>query len=217
MALQIGDKEICQAFIIRTSDFASKTKVPQCCFVVSSKILYNTESSSKAFRNYLLRKFHINQVVELSPVNNKIRGGNHIFDDARQPAAVITFKYEPQNLPTYNNVIKHITVKPNLFFLYYKTIVIEKHDVKNIKQEYFIEYFGGFDWLWKVLVHGSALDIHFIKRLKEDFKTVRELLFSYEQKGGLKMKDGDKKIDTQKILNYDYLDAEKEFRPFTTL
>lgn len=216
LPLQIGDKEICQAFIIRTSDFATKTNIPKCCFVVSSKVLYNTESSSQTFRSYFLQKFHIKQVVELSPVNNKIRGGNHIFDHARQPAAVIVFIPEIENKITSENIVQHITVKPNRFFLYYKTIVIEKHDVKNVKQEYFIERFGGFDWLWKVLVHGSALDIHFIKRLKNDFTKVKEYLdeLGYEPKGGLKVTDGKKKIDTSKILSYDYLDAEKEFRPY---
>ena len=216
LPLQIGDKEICQAFIIRTSDFATKKNIPKCCFVVSSKVLYNTENSSKAFRNYFLQKFYIKQVVELSPVNNKIRGGNHIFDAARQPAAVITFQYEPESISTRNNIVQHITVKPNRFFLYYKTIVIEKHDVKDIKQEYFIEQFDGFDWLWKVLVHGSALDIHFIKRLKQGFKSVQSYFdeFGYEAKGGLKVKDGIKKNDTSKILSYDFLDAEKEFKPF---
>ncbi len=214
--LQIGDKEICQAFLVRTSDFRSNGKVPKCSFIVSSKVLYNTGSSSKAFRNYFLRKFHVKQVVELSPVNNKIRGGNHIFDEARQPAAIITYIPASTHEYTGNNVIQHITVKPNKFFLFYKTIVVEKHDVKRIKQEYFIEEYGGDDWLWKVLVHGSALDIHFLQRLKSQFQTIQECFeeLGYLSNGGLKLKDGKKKIDSSKFHSYDYLDAEKEFRPY---
>jgi len=221
LTLQIGDKEICQAFLVRTSDFASKIKSPKCSFVVSSKVLYNTEKSSKSFRNYFLFKFHIKQVVELSPVNNKIRGGKHIFENARYPAAIITFIPEVNNKITFENVIQHITVKPNIFFLYYKTILIEKHDVKRIKQEYFIEKLGGFDWLWKTLVYGNALDVHFIKRLKDKnkYKTANQYFneLEYELNGGLKLKDGDRKFDTTHILNYDFLDAEKEFRPYIAL
>ena len=32
-----------------------------------------------------------------------------------------------------------------------------------------------FDWLWKVLVYGSYLDFNFIKRLKEEFKPIKEI------------------------------------------
>jgi len=220
--LEIGDKEICQAFLVRTSDFASESKSPICSFIVSSKVLYNSGNSSKRFRSYFLHKFHIKQVVELSPVNNKIRGGNHIFENARYPAAIITYVPEVNEGITSNNVIQHITVKPNIFFLHYKTIVIEKHDVKNIKQEYFIEESGGFDWLWKTLVYGNALDIHFIKRLKDksQFKTADQYFkdLGYNRNGGLKITDDSqknkKKFDTTPILDYDYLDADKDFRPF---
>lgn len=215
MPLEIGDKEICQAFLIRTSDFAEDKKNTKCSFIVSSKVLYNTGETSKKFRAYFLHLFHIKQVVELSPVNNKIRGGNHVFENARYPAAIITFVPEKENNSTHQNIIQHITIKPNRFFLYYKTILVEKHDVKNIKQEYFIEDLGGFDWLWKVLVHGNALDIHFIKRLKDlhtNGDRVPEL--EYEWKGGLKLVDSDKKLDTTKILNYNYINAGKGFRPY---
>lgn len=221
LLLQIGDKEICQAFLIRTSDFASESRYPKCSLIVSSKVFYNSGKPSKIFRNYFLLKFHIKQVVELSPVNNKIRGGSHIFENAKYPAAIVTFIPEVNNSITSDNIIQHITVKPNIFFLYYKTILIEKHDVKRIKQEYFIERLGGFDWLWKTLVYGNALDIHFIKRLKDKkrFKPAKQYFdeFEYHYKGGLKEKDGSNKKDATSIINFDFLDADKEFRPFIAL
>lgn len=218
LKLEIGDKEICQAFILRTSDFISESKSPICCFVVSSKVLYNGQTSSKNFRNYFLQKFSLTQVVELSPVNNKIRGGHHIFENARQPAAILTFIPQLNDKISRNTIVQHITVKPNKFFIYYKTIVIEKHDVKFIKQEFFITKFGGFDWLWKVLVHGNVLDIHFLKRLKQNKQNLNFYINNgvYEYKGGLKVIDGSNKNNTKDIQNYEYLDAEKGFRPFST-
>jgi hypothetical protein len=215
--LEIGDKEICQAFMIRTSDFVSENKTPSCCFIVSSKVLYNGQNSSKTFRNYLLENFSINQVVELSPVNNKIRGGNHIFEHAKQPAAIISFVPQRNIKLSRNNVVQHITVKPNKFFIYYKTVVIEKHDVKSIKQEYFMEKYGGYDWLWKVLVHGNVLDIHFLKRLKQNQVTLKNLINDgeCESNGGLKLVDGNNKYDTSEIFNFDYFDAETGFKPYS--
>jgi len=218
LVLQLGDNDICQAFLVRTSDFSKESNLPLCSFIISSKVLYNTSKSSKTFRNYFLNKFNIKQVVELSPVNNKIRGGKHIFENARQPAAIITFTPNTEQNSTKENIIRHITVKPNRFFLEYRTIVIEKHDVKNIKQEYFIEKFGGHDWLWKVLVYGNALDIHFMRRLKnkDAYKTANQYFeeLGYEWNTGLKLKDGDKKFDAGNILNYKYLDAKLEFQQF---
>ncbi|WP_421921158.1 Eco57I restriction-modification methylase domain-containing protein [Marinifilum sp.] len=218
LALQIGGKEICQAFLIRSSDFATKQKAPKCSFVVSSKVLYNTGKTSKNFRNYFLSKYNIHQVVELSPVNNKLRGGNHIFENARYPAAIITYIPEKNNGNTSKNVIQHITVKPNSFFLHYKTILVEKHDVKRIKQEYFMERLGGIDWLWKTLVYGNVLDVHLIKKLKNKklFKTAKEYFaeLGYEQNGGLKLKDGVTKKDASHLLDHKFLDAKNEFRPY---
>ncbi len=218
LPLQIGDNDICQAFLIRTSDFSSDTDIPLCSFIISSKVLYNASKPNRNFRNYFLQKFHIKQVVELSAVNNKIRGGNHIFDNARQPAAIITFKPSKKEESTQSNIIQHITVKPNRFFLEYRTIVIEKHDVKNIKQEYFIQKFGGFDWLWKVLVFGNALDFHFILKLKDQnkFKSATQYFkdLDYEWNTGIKLKDGNKQYDAVKILNYKYLNPEKEIKQF---
>jgi hypothetical protein len=217
VSLRIGDNDICQAFLIRTSDFGDSSLSPICSFIISSKVLYNRNSNSKAFRNYFLQKFHIKQVVELSAVNNKIRGGAHVFDNARQPAAIITFKPAKSNEKTNTNLIQHITIKPNRFFLEYRTLVIEKHDVKNIKQEYFIEKYGGYDWLWKVLVYGNALDIHFIKRLKsKKYKSANTLFkeLNYEWSTGIKLKDGDKKYDARPFLNYKYIDAKKDFHQF---
>lgn len=213
--LEIGDKEICQAFLVRTSDFISAKKMC-CCLIISSKVLYNTYSSSKNFRNYFLQKFSVSQLVELSPVNNKIRGGNHIFENARQPAAIITFTPEKDNVVSKESIVQHITVKPNKFFVFHKSIVIEKHDVKNIKQEYFMERWGGYDWLWKVLVHGNLLDIHFIKRLFKNKINIKKYLNdnNYDFNGGLKVTDGNNKNPTIDIINYDYLDAEIGFKPY---
>ena len=152
-------------------------------------------------------------MLELSPINNKIRGGNHVFDTARYPASIITFEPELDRYKVLNNVVQHITVKPNIFFTTYKSIVIEKHDVKKVKQQYFIEKFGGFDWLWKTLVFGNHLDFQFIGRLKSQFNTVADLGFN-DYNGGFKAVDGDIQKEAPAIYKYLFLDAEKGFTPY---
>ena len=211
LILNIGTKEICQAFLVRTSDFVSDHTLLKCSFVITSKILYNTDS--KIFRNYFLQKNKIHQVLELSPINNKIRGGNHVFDQAKYPASIITFEPEQDKLKVLNNTVQHITVKPNIFFTSYKSIVIEKHDVKKVKQQYFIESYNGFDWLWKTLVFGNHLDFKLIERLRSQFKSAEKLDLN-DYKGGFKVIDGKNKKDGSDILEMPFLNAKTGFRPY---
>ncbi len=222
LKLEIGSNEISQAFMVRVSDFVCCNKKTKCVLVVTGKNIYN--KNSKTWRDYFLNKFHIAQVLELSSVNNKIVGGNQIFESARQSVAVISYYPAENHEDTSKNVIRHITVRPNRFFNYFKTIVIEKHDVKKVLQKHFIESKGGHDWLWKVLLHGNFLDFLFLKRLKdkENFKTLGQIMETHHliRKGGLKLKDSHiesgKRKSTKSIEEWDYLevDFKKEFQPF---
>jgi hypothetical protein len=220
--LEIGHNEISQAFMVRVSDFAAWREKTKCVFIVTGKNIYNTAKTTKTWRNYFLNKFHIKQILELSSVNNKIVGGNQIFESARQSVVVISYYPAKNHEETSKNVIRHITVRPNRFFNYFKTIVIEKQDVKKVLQKYFIESKGGYDWLWKVFLHGNILDFLFIKRLKENYMTFGQLMKKHNliHKGGLKLKDKHiepgKMKSTKPIEEWNFLevDSKKEFQPF---
>lgn len=218
--LEIGNLEIAQAFLVRVSDFVSTLSKTDCAFIVTGKCLYNIDETTKQWRRYFLSKFNLSQVVELSCVNNKIAGGNQIFEGARQSATILFYSKRTASEILGENVITHITVRPNRFFNYFRTIVIEKHDIKHVLQKYFLEQCGGNDWLWKVLLHGNILDYYFIKRLKDasNYPTLETVMteFNLDAKGGLKIKDGRIKKSTAKIKNYKYLEIEsrKELKPF---
>lgn len=217
--LAIEKKEISQAFIVRTSDFIRPNKETKCVLIVSAKNLYNKDSS--IWRNYFLHKFYVTQVIDLSGVNTKITGGNQIFEAAKQPPAIIAFHPVQKDADPSQNLVKHITMRANRFFNTFRIIVIEKYDVKNVLQKYFMESKGGYDWLWRVLLHGNILDFHFIKRLKEDFLSFEEIMEKYYLtfKGGLKPVDNsiasEKRKDTQQLLEWEYLEIggkRKEFQ-----
>src|SRR6185312_5173928 len=76
---------------------------------------------------------------------------------------------------------------------------------------------GENDWIWKSLVHGNALDIRFIKRLKnqEKYDSLRQTLEKnyYEAKGGLKVKDGNKKYSSLSFKNFRYVEP-SDFKPY---
>ena len=157
----ISDNQIAQTFAIRVKDFScEKTR---CALILHSKILYNHNADK--FRKYWLENFNIAEILELSPVRR------FIFANADAPAIIAFYQYaRAEN--TKNNTVKHTSIKPNIFLKYLKLLAIEKNDIKEIKQEYFQKY----DWLWKVMLYGNVFDFYFIKRLKKDFRTVKDYI-----------------------------------------
>jgi hypothetical protein len=150
-SIPISDNQIAESFLIRVKDFSNKnTKV---ALVVTSKILYNLNAYK--FRKYFLERFYIDKVLELSAVRRQI------YENASGPSVIIFYRFAHDKNTDKNN-IDHISLKPNLFLKYFKTIVIEKYDFKVVSQYYFKKY----DWLWKVLLYGNIIDFYLIKRLK---------------------------------------------------
>ncbi len=206
----ISDKQIAQAFLIRVSDFCNENTI--CALVVTSKVLYNT--NAKAWRSYFLTNYTLHEIFELSAVNTKI------FNGANWPSAIIFYSHSRKKNKEYDNVVNHISLKPNRFFKYFKTIVIEKYDYKKIQQKYFLETQGGHDWLWKVLLYGNILDFHFINRLKNNYQTVQEIIDNnkLEYGVGLKRKDASKQQNASQLIGKPFLDTGiKDFNRFAAI
>jgi Eco57I restriction-modification methylase len=208
--LAISNDEISQAFMVRTKDFDNGDQKTKCAFVVTGKNLYNADAAN--WRNYFLNNFCISTVFELSSINNKNTGGPKLFESARQSTAVVFFYPKRKNDAPANSLITHVTARANDYWDYFKTIIIEKQDVKRILQRYFMETNGGYDWLWKVLLHGNILDFKFIKKLKENHPPFSEIIerLNLTWKGGLKSVDNHiipgKRKSTEEIRNFKYLE-----------
>ncbi|MHB8207438.1 Eco57I restriction-modification methylase domain-containing protein [Mucilaginibacter sp.] len=197
----IGNREIAQAFLIRSSDFCKgKTN---CALIVTSKVLYNLQSIS--FRKYFLHNYKINRIFELAPVRREV------FDKSNKkaitPACVLFFNYS-KDKSTDSNVIEHIALKPSRFFSLFKIFTVSRADYKYVQQSKLKEY----DWLWKVLVYGSYLDFNFLLRLKNEYESINDFLLESKAlvKQGIKRKDGNKKIDVSELLGWDFLDLNKK-------
>jgi hypothetical protein len=197
--IPISYKQIAQSFLVRVKDFtSSSTKI---ALIVTSKILYNIRSEK--FREYFLRNFAIDRVLEFSSVRR------NVFKNAIGPGTIIFYRFV-HNQDTRDRVIEHISLKPNRFFDLFQAIVIEKHDMKHIQQGYFMDN----DWLWKVILYGSILDFRFIKRLKCNHKSIQDLID--ESKKQLKKGVGVQRPSKGKppklttlLFNRPHLDTEK--------
>lgn len=148
-----GKIEIAQNFLLRILELAHENTL--CSLIVSSPIFYNISSTSRTFKNKFLTSTDINDILDLSPVRR------FIFEGEDNPALLITFKKTKGDFE--DSLIKHSSVKANLFTKHFNTLVIEKFDQKQILQKYFVEN----EWMFKVALYGNTLDFLFLKRLDE--------------------------------------------------
>ncbi|ODS36088.1 MAG: hypothetical protein A7316_10345 [Candidatus Altiarchaeales archaeon WOR_SM1_86-2] len=199
--ITISNKEIAQAFLLRTSDFTGEQT--RCALIVTSKTLYNL--NAKDFRQYLLHNYFIDKVFELAPVRREVFDKSN--DPSIAPAAVLFFHYA-RGESTHKNVIEHIALKPNRFFSLFKVFMLQRNDYKQVVQSKLIKY----DWLWKTLVYGSYLDFNFIRRLKGDYKTIGEIITDKNDflvKQGIKLKDGSNEIDVTELEGWNFLETRR--------
>lgn len=198
--IKVTDKQISQVFLIRVKDFS----FDESALIVTSKVLYNI--NAKEYRRYLLTNFKFRQVFELSSIAEKIF---NISNDASiEPAVVLFYRVLDKDEDFKKNLVKHISVKPNYFFNTLKLLIIEKYDIKEIYQNYFID----FDWIWKTLVFGNVLDFYFIKRLKNDFASVNENLPNdrFLKHEGLKRIDGKRRVLISDFKGLPFVDTSKK-------
>lgn len=164
----INNNEIAEGFVLRASDFC--TSITQTAFIIRSSILYNLGYSEESpFRPYWLQDFFIDRVFELAPVRHEV------FDRSNKPAiapAAIVFYRYAKGENTDKNIVEHITLKPSRFFSIFKIFTINRSDYKRVEQSKLKQN----DWLWKTLVYGSYLDFNFIKRIKDEFPSIKEII-----------------------------------------
>jgi len=167
--IAINNNEIAEGFMLRVSDFTSHST--QISFIIRSSSLYNLgyNEDNSPFRQYWLTEYFVDRVFELAPVRHEL------FEKSNQPAvapaAVLFYRYaNGQN--TDLNEIEHIALKKSRFFSMFKIFAINRTDYKIVQQNRLKEN----DWLWKTLVYGSYLDFNFIKRIKDNFCSIKDTL-----------------------------------------
>lgn len=198
------NNDTCRGFILRSKDFSSTNT--QCCFVLHSKLLYMQKQPSKNFRNYLLNNTKIIKIVEMSSVRKLI------FKNADAPAIILSFNFSYVDVS--KNCFIHVSMKPNIFFRLFNIIVVEKNDIKQVKQQLLIEN----DWAWKTLVYGLTGDIDNIIKLKREFPSLSEFIKTQTPEfisgTGVQYNDGDKK-DAMHLYNRPLLESEKSIDHFS--
>jgi hypothetical protein len=203
--IEIGNKEIAQAFLLRTRDFSKENT--KCALIVTSKILYNLQSIN--FRKYFLHYYLIDHVFELAAVRREVFSS--LSDKSVAPAVVLFFRYA-LGKHTDSNIIKHIALKPSRFFFLFKIFAVARQDIQKIQQGRLKEY----DFLWKILVYGSYLDFNFIKRLKDNYPTINEIISKNQHLTigqGIMVGGGDTN-DASDLVGKRFLDTRTDIKRF---
>ncbi len=200
----ISNKEIAQAFLLRTSDFSAAYQT-ECALIVTSKTLYNL--NAEGFRSHFLKNYYIDSVFELSPV------GQEVFQSASNPAVVLFYRSSHGN-ETDKNIIKHIAIKPSRLFSLFNIFTIQKNDYKEIVQQRLKGKDN--DWLWKTLIWGSYQDFNFIKRLKNGHIAINDEIKKNKMLvgQGIIIGDKDKKYNVKHLIGKPLIDHERDIEQF---
>lgn len=157
----VSDYQLAQSFILRIKDFSKF--LPICSLIITSKALYNNNAIS--FKRLFLKEFYLFKSFDLSSVRRLL------FDGADNPAMILFFQHA-NNKNTFENIVLHQSLKYNIFLKYYKFIVLEKQDVKEIKQKIFYDNY----WMFKVALYGNSLDFNFLKKILTNKHSINSVL-----------------------------------------
>lgn len=194
----ISDKQIAQAFLIRVNDFSNK--ITEYAFVVTSKILYNT--NAKLWRKYFFDNFSVNEIYDFSPVRS------YLFKDTDAGWPTIVLFYSDKN----DKKFEYLSVNSKEFSKRFDSFSVSQQSLKEFTQNE-IQYFSqNYDWFWKTMLYGSFFDFLIIKRLKEQYLTIFDYVrrFGFEHGVGLKRIDGDKKPNATKLIGCKFIDTQKK-------
>ncbi|GHV43124.1 type I endonuclease-methyltransferase fusion protein [Bacteroidia bacterium] len=160
----VGNYEIAQSFLLRTKDFMQSDT--QAALIVTSTMFYNVSKPNREFKKEFLTTYCVNKFFDLSPVRRLI------FEEKDSPASIVYFRLPKEKGEHLTNIVNHQSVKINRFLKYFKMLVIEKFDQKEIQQKHFIDN----DWLFKVALYGNVLDFVLINKLKINSNNLLKLI-----------------------------------------
>lgn len=157
-----GELEIAQSFLLRCKYFMQPDTIA--ALIVTSTIFNNISTTSKEFKKDFLTTFCLDRFFDLSPVRRLV------FEEKDNPASIVYYRLS-DGKEHISNTVRHLSIKSNIFLKYFKALIIEKFDQKEIQQRHFLEN----DWMFKVALYGNTLDFVFLKKLEKIKKKVLDL------------------------------------------
>ncbi|MFN7117599.1 MAG: class I SAM-dependent DNA methyltransferase [Saprospiraceae bacterium] len=178
----VSDYQRSQAFVLRVQKWAhSKTSF---ALIVNNAIFLN--ENAKAFRETILKKYHIKEFYELSNLNKILFrkrtigkvNGKTIEIGATEPCAVLVFNAAIEG----DYAIKYISPKLNRFSEAFHLIHYTDYDQKTVRCSDFLQD----DLIWRIFVNGGWEDYQLVRKLYLE----RNRDFIIECRSGFQAKKG---------------------------
>jgi hypothetical protein len=122
--LPLQNGEISRSFTLRARDFSNAGTC--CCFIITSKLMYNTGRQATEYRKWMLEHTQIEKYIELAAVRELL------FSNAMGPAGVLIYRFCNFLEKNMLHVMRHVTLMPNKYFKLFHIIVVEKNDHKAL-------------------------------------------------------------------------------------
>lgn len=153
-------QEYVLAFLHRATELCPNGQI---ALVAASKILFNTTSGYRNFRNFLFNKSYVEAVYNFSALRKTKReyGGN-LFASAVGPACVLFYQAKKPAMPSKK--LLYCSPKTFLKNRLVDGVAIDVFDVKYIPRE---ESSDANSKIWKVAMWGTERDFALIKRLSD--------------------------------------------------
>lgn len=155
--LEFPDKEPSHAFIWKSLEFAKPNG--QVLLLISSGVLFKFSKSSNKFKQQLLAKYTISEVINFSHVRSVF------FSGAISPFLLIRIqKIEPK----FDSFIPYITLKRSYNVDKNKIVLMDKNDFKTIKYSQ-----TTVNDVWKIYYWGNEYDFNLINSIRR-FNTLSD-------------------------------------------
>lgn len=153
-------QEYVLAFLHRATELCPGGQI---ALVAASKILFNTTSGYRNFRNFLFNKNYVEAVYNFSALRKTKReyGGN-LFASAVGPACVLFYQVKKPAIPSKK--LLYCSPKSFLKNRLVDGVAIDVFDIKYIPRE---ESADANSKIWKVAMWGTERDFALIKRLSD--------------------------------------------------
>ena len=206
-------KEMVLPFLHKAINFSPKGEI---ALIFNTKVLTNTGSTYKKFREWLFNETYVEKVYNFSILRKVPKSfGGQLFGSAVGPISIVFYKKDiPQN--SSDRIVYYAPktyVKSNVL----EGVSIDSTDVKFLPRE---ECQNSETKIWKIAMWGGMGDYHLINRLNEKVEaTISSFISNNQIKSGvgfqLLTQAKDKPWNSEVLSSLSYIDAENINRYYT--
>ena len=194
----IGDKQIAQAFSIKSSELCKQNGII-CLLMPSKGLLFNRSEKNRAYRANLFSDNNVLAIINLS-VYRKF-----LFDHASGPASAIIYTPKTKEL---NQPIVYCTPKPIYTIEDIRKFSIDPTDICRIPRDIIDD-----DRIWKIAMWGSPRDLELIGKMQSTFAPMASFIEENHMITAEGFKRGNRKYQCSDFIGLPLVEA-KTFKPY---